>query len=179
MQLSQYSTQSVHVKEDVHKTQAPQVPVQEAQKPLVQEQEPPLSDAPKHSPAPILKGGQSLVAREEKIEYRDQDGNLLDPEQVKELEGKVSFKTRYETRTRMVDKDGNVINAVDPDEPKTIAPPHPEGIDRETVNIKQNVEESAPAAQRDISADESKEESVEKSKTGDAKPASEVNEATA
>lgn len=180
--FSQYSTQSVHIKEDVHKTSAPKVPVQapgEAQKPLVPEQEPPLSEAPLHSPAPALKAGQSLVAREEKIEYRDQDGNILDPEQVKSLEGKVSFKTRYETRTRMVDAQGNVINPV-PGEPESIAPPHPDvdNVDRETINV-HHLEESAPASQKDISADESKEESVEKSKTGDAKPASEALEATA
>lgn len=79
----------------------------------------------------------------------------------------------------MVDAQGNVINPV-PGEPASIAPPHPDvdNVDRETVNVQQ-VEESAPASQEDISADESKEESVEKSRTGDAKPASEVNEATA
>lgn len=41
---------------------------------------------------------------EEKVEYRDEDGNLLDEAQVAALEGKVSFSTRYETRTRMVDQ---------------------------------------------------------------------------
>jgi dolichyl-phosphate-mannose-protein mannosyltransferase len=46
---------------------------------------------------------------EEKIEYRDEEGRLLDPEQVKALEGKVSFSTRYETRTRLVDAQGNEI----------------------------------------------------------------------
>lgn len=46
---------------------------------------------------------------EEKIEYRDEAGNLLDPAQVQALEGKVSFSTRYETRTRLVDREGNEI----------------------------------------------------------------------
>ncbi len=45
------------------------------------------------------------------MEYRDQDGNLLNEEQVKALEGKVEFKTRYETRTRVVDAYGNEIVA--------------------------------------------------------------------
>lgn len=50
---------------------------------------------------------------EEKIEYRDEEGNLLDDEQVRALEGKVSFSTRYETRTRLVDEKGNELyNAV-------------------------------------------------------------------
>jgi len=47
---------------------------------------------------------------EEKIEYRDENGQLLDESQVKELEGKVSFSTRYETRTRLVDPQGNEID---------------------------------------------------------------------
>lgn len=53
--------------------------------------------------------GQRVLSREERVEYRDQDGNLLDPEQVKALEGKVEFRTRYETRTRIVDAYGNEI----------------------------------------------------------------------
>ena len=46
---------------------------------------------------------------EEKIEYRDEDGNLLDEDQVRALEGKISFSTRYETRTRLVDEAGNEV----------------------------------------------------------------------
>ena len=46
---------------------------------------------------------------EEKIEYRDEEGNLLNEEQVKALEGKVSFSTRYETRTRLVDEYGREV----------------------------------------------------------------------
>lgn len=140
-----------------------------------------MSEAPAHSPVPALKAGQSLVAREEKIEYRDQDGNLLDPEQVKSLEGKVSFQTRYETRTRMVDAQGNVINPL-PGEPESIppvAPPHPDvnNVDQETIKV-QHLEGPGPAIQKDINADMSKEESLEEAKTPDAKPAGEVNAAT-
>ena len=47
---------------------------------------------------------------EEKVEFRDENGNLLNEEQVKAMEGKVSFSTRYETRTRLVDQDGNEIH---------------------------------------------------------------------
>lgn len=46
---------------------------------------------------------------EQKIEYRDEKGNVLDPAVVKQLEGKVSFSTRYETRTRLIDDDGNAV----------------------------------------------------------------------
>lgn len=50
-----------------------------------------------------------LVNVEEKIEYRDESGNILNEDQVKALEGKVSFSTKYETRTRLIDDNGNEI----------------------------------------------------------------------
>ena len=130
------------------------------------------------SPPPALPSSHSVLSREEKVEYRDQDGNLLDPEEVKSLEGKVSFKTRYETRTRMVDAQGNEIYVEDPVQ---VAPPHPdvEGADPETVGIPERNVQERPASQREVQADESKEESIAKSDTGAAKPASEGNEATA
>jgi dolichyl-phosphate-mannose-protein mannosyltransferase len=125
-----------------------------------------------------LPASHSIVSREEKVEYRDQDGNLLDPEQVKSLEGKVSFKTRYETRTRMVDAQGNEI--LMEAEEAGVAPPHPdvEGVDRETVGIPEPDVQGKPASQRDVKADESKEDSIAKSDASAAKPASEGNEAT-
>lgn len=111
------------------------------------------------------------MSREERVEYRDQDGNLLDAEQVKALEGKVEFKTRYETRTRVVDADGNEVNdAAFGNQP--VAPPHPdvEGADQST---RQRSEEDAPK-----SADKSKDGDIEAERSK-AKPASEGNEATA
>ncbi|KAH9818536.1 glycosyltransferase family 39 protein, partial [Teratosphaeria destructans] len=64
-------------------------------------------------PAPTAQAAQQILASggltEEKIEYRDEAGNLLNPDQVKALEGKVSFSTRYETRTRLVDSVGNEL----------------------------------------------------------------------
>jgi len=117
------------------------------------------------------------VSREEKVEFRDQDGNLLDPEQVKALEGKVSFQTRYETRTRLVDAQGNEIPMP---EGAGVAPPHPdvEGVDRETVGIPEPAAQDKPADQKNVQADESKEEIIAKSDKAAAKPASEGNEAT-
>ena len=139
-----------------------------------------MSEAPAAlvSPPPNAAQQHSVISREEKVEYRDQDGNLLDPEQVKALEGKVSFKTRYETRTRMVDANGNEIPQP---EDAGVAPPHPdvEGADRETVGIPEPEIQGKPAAQKEVKADESKEESVARSDAGAAKPASEGNEATA
>ncbi len=44
----------------------------------------PLHDV---TPSPELSSdGSKIISREEKIEYRDQDGNLLDEEQVAALE---------------------------------------------------------------------------------------------
>jgi dolichyl-phosphate-mannose-protein mannosyltransferase len=51
-----------------------------------------------------------IVSKEERVEYRDENGRVLDEEEVKALAGKVSFKTRYETRTRIVDAQGNEVH---------------------------------------------------------------------
>lgn len=78
----------------------------------------------------------------------------------------------------MVDAQGNEIPMP---EDAGVAPPHPDvdGVDRETVGIPEPEVKDAPAAQREVKADESKEDSIAKSDTGAAKPASEGNEATA
>jgi len=176
----------------VHKTDSPliptdapaphaQAPAGEQQQPLVEQGRAHISEAPEAvvSPPPLAPG-QSILSREEKIEYRDQDGNLLDPEQVKALEGKVSFQTRYETRTRMVDAQGNEVN-IPEDSGAGVAPPHPDvdGADSSTAGKPEQDVQDKPVAQRAVEADESKEESVAKSDKSAAKPASEGNEATA
>lgn len=139
-----------------------------------------MSAPPAEASPPPLAPGQSILSKEEKVEYRDEDGNLLDEEQVKALEGKVSFKTRYETRTRLVDAQGNEINSP-AEEPVAVAPPHPdvEGVDSSTLAKTAPESQDSPAVQIDVEADESKEESIAKSDAGAAKPASESIEATA
>lgn len=129
------------------------------------------------SQAPIVPGN---VIREEKVEYRDQDGNILNEEQVKALEGKVSFSTKYETRTRILDAQGNEIanSVLGSSEDSSIAPPHPEA-ERipETKGIPEDEGRDSPAS---VSPEEDlmKEKSVEESDSGAAKPASEAQEAT-
>ena len=116
---------------------------------------------------------EPAVHREEKVEYRDQDGNLLDPEQVSELEGKVSFRTKYETKTRIVDAAGNEID----DSPS--APPHPD-VDREpdtAPNQDENDKRERPAT-ASPEKDVGKEKSVEKAKGGKPAPGSEPKDAT-
>lgn len=129
-----------------------------------------VSDAPQAPP------GHEIVAEEERVEYRDQDGNLLDEAQVKELEGKVEFKTRYETRTRVVDADGNEVYVdVDPGEVQEVAPPHPdvEGVDPNTQK-QQQVRLDDPIVGEAAASVEGEREREGK----EARPASEGSEAT-
>lgn len=57
----------------------------------------------------IDEQGYQILSKEEKVEYRDENGNVLDPAQVEALRGQVEFSTRYETRTRLVDGAGNEL----------------------------------------------------------------------
>lgn len=155
---------------------APEAKVQEqAQQPVVEKEQPVVSEAPVYSEAPVGGASHSVLSREERVEYRDQDGNLLDEEQVKALSGKVSFQTRYETRTRVVDAAGVEIQDEAP-----VAPPHPDvdNVDRETVGIPEKEAEAAPASQSEAEEDLVKEASIENAKKGEAKPASDAPEPT-
>ncbi|KAF8419734.1 Dolichyl-phosphate-mannose-protein mannosyltransferase-domain-containing protein [Tirmania nivea] len=76
-----------------------------------------------------------IIKREEHVEYRDQDGNLLNEEQIKELEGKVEFKTRYETKTRLLDQDGNELPEgyqIENGDILEVVEPAPRGVNEET-----------------------------------------------
>lgn len=121
---------------------------------------------------------EPAVQKEEKIEYRDQNGNLLDSDQVAELEGKVSFQTKYETRTRLVDAAGNEVGDASAGA-EGFAPPHPD-VDREPETAPNQEEDD----KRDYPAtaspekDVGREQSVEKGKGGKPKPASEPKDAT-
>lgn len=136
---------------------------------------PAVNDNAGISGAPEAPPGHQVVAQEERVEFRDQDGNLLNEEQVKELEGKVEFKTRYETRTRVIDADGNEVHVEGEGEQRAaeeVAPPHPdvEGVDPNTKNIRLDDPIPKEAAQ----SVEGEREKVGK----EAKPGSEGSEAT-
>ncbi|KAF3006948.1 hypothetical protein E8E14_002058 [Neopestalotiopsis sp. 37M] len=145
--------------------QQAQQPIQEA--PNGAEGAAGISGAPQFEPQ-----GQRVIAREEHVEYRDAEGNLLNEEQIAELSGKVEFKTRYETRTRVVDSDGNEV----PNAEVPVAPPHPdvEGPDSSTKKSPEAPVEDAEAQPVIQSRDGEKEKEAEKPK-----PASEGNDATA
>ncbi|KAK4188967.1 Dolichyl-phosphate-mannose-protein mannosyltransferase-domain-containing protein [Podospora australis] len=141
---------------------------EQAQVPIVVKEQP----KEKVSGAPVLPN-ERVVHKEERVEYRDQDGNILNEEQVKALEGKVEFKTRYETRTRVIDDAGNEVYLhAEEESPVPVAPPHPdvEGVDRETKRLVPD--EPIPAAQESVEGQKEAQEKVPK-------PASEGNEATA
>ena len=125
-------------------------------------------DALVTSGAPIVE--QKVIGREERVEYRDQDGNLLNDEQVAALmkEGSATFETKYETRTRLVDAAGNEIQGEE-----AIAPEHPdaEGASPETKKGPEG--EGAQPLQAQVPSG-----SESKKRDSQAKPASEANEAT-
>ena len=121
---------------------------------------------------------EASIRREEKVEYRDQDGNLLNEEQVSALQGKVSFQTRYETRTRIIDAAGNEI-ADGSAGAEGFAPPHPD-VDREPETIVDAAggdgrKYPATASPED---DIGKEKSVEKANENKPRPGSENRKAT-
>ena len=109
-----------------------------------------------------------VIGREEKIEYRDQDGNLLDEDEVEALkaEGKAKFETKYETKTRLVDEQGNEIQ-------QPLAPEHPdvEGQNPDTRGVPESQANNQPAPAQ---AGSSKKGEDQK----EAKPASDASEAT-
>jgi len=113
---------------------------------------------------------QVIIGREERIEYRDQNGNLLDKAQVAELEkeGKVSFEYKYETRTRVVDAAGNELPASE-----AVAPEHPdvEGQNPDTKGVPESEGQSEPAEAPIPSI-----AAVNKEEDGQPKPAGDANE---
>lgn len=136
--------------------------------------------APPQEPPPNLP----IVSKEERIEYRDENGRILDEDEVSALAGKVSFKTRYETRTRVVNAEGEeiyegLVEAHEGAEEAGVAPPHPdvEGRNPETQEAGEVVEPSEVPPTVEVVEDQIKEQSIEAQKN-DAKPASEQQAAT-
>ncbi len=176
MQLSQYAIASPNAGSAEH-TGSPVMPPQaEGQAGEQVGDQKPLTDA---NVTPQPAADPSVLSREERVEYRDQDGNLLDDEQVSALQGKVSFQTRYETRTRVVDAAGNEI-ADGAAGAEGFAPPHPdvEGRNPETAGDGKEGEAREQPATASVGDDVGKEKKVEKGKGGKPRPASEGNEAT-
>lgn len=124
---------------------------------------PPVADDPQKEVV-VTPGVAGDSYTEEKVEYRDEDGNLLDEEQVAALEGKVSFSTRYETRTRMIDQYGNEIdeNGMFVEQGEDVeAGTRADGIDPETIGrLDIGDEKTVPASNVAVDGDLAKESSV-------------------
>lgn len=135
---------------------------------------PSVGPTPTASPAAGSAGaltsgvGVSVLGQEEKVEYRDEQGNLLNDEQVQALvkEGKATFHTKYETRTRLVDELGNEV-------PEGFAPAHPDvqGQNPDTKGMPEEKGKSQPAQANAGS-------SLKKDQFYPPKPASDAKEAT-
>lgn len=76
-------------------------------------------DEAKVTPVQAKESELKLLNKQEKVEYRDSDGNILDPALVSAMadEGKVTFQTRRETKIRKVDAEGNEVVELVQDEP--------------------------------------------------------------
>lgn len=141
--------------------------VQAAGAPPVKAQEPEVPQEQDQAAVtePKLSGS---VAR---VEYRDQNGNVLDDSLVSSLraEGKVKFETRYESKRL---ENAQEIPIVD----GQLAPPHPDvqGQNPETGSkLEDSIAPESPASVAD-----GNESSVEQPIEPIASPASEGNEAT-
>ena len=152
LQYSQYATEVVSPGV-AQPTTAPAVPVAPPVGGQQQKPPPPVDHAQQPSQAQAEEGQvtpqakvENIVGREERVEYRDQHGNILDDEQVASLQkaGSVSFSTRYETRTRLIDKEGNEIAGIGLE---PLAPDHPdvEGQNPDTKGPSGDDASSAPA----------------------------------
>lgn len=151
------------------KSQAPVPPIQN-QKPIGDN---PDSQQQFVTPQPVDSGNR-IIGREERIEYRDEDGNLLDPEEVAKLqqEGKVSLQTKYQTQTRVIDANGNEIIKAD----QQHAPPHPD-VEGQNPETNRNGEETA-ARNEPASAAGSEKSIYDEKEASAPKPASENQGAT-
>lgn len=93
---------------------------------------------------------------EEKVEYRDQNGKIMNEEEVKALEGKVSFSTRYETRTRVLDADGKQLAEGLVEEESPVAA-KPDGEEQATAKAPEDAAITKPAKNEIVNEDLHKE----------------------
>lgn len=139
---------------------------------------------PQAQGAPI--DGQQVVGSEERVEYRDQDGNLLDADEVAQLmeEGLASFSTKYETETKLVDQFGNIIPDSEKSlyesgsaaaKPESVAPEHPD-VEGQNPDTKGATNANSKPAAAEIVAEPAANEAE---KSPEAEPESDSVEATA
>lgn len=150
-------------------------PVQQAQveQPQVQQQEQQQqqADAAEEQEQAAVTSPK-LAGTMARVEYRDQNGNILDENLVASLraDGKVKFETRWEPNSRL--ENAHEIPIVD-GQLAPQAPPHP---DVEGQNPETNGEPVPPESPASVV--EGNERSAEVDSSPEAKPASELYEAT-
>ena len=157
--------------------QAPPVQAPPAQEPLVQEpvqQEPPKEEVPQEEePAPSVtpEAQPSLKGKKARVEYRDENGNVLPESLVSSLRKneKVKFETRFEYRSRLAN--GHEVDVVD----GKVAPPHPDVEGQNPQTVQDDERRPVEDVQAPVPGDG---KSSEESNSPEAKPASEGNEAT-
>lgn len=166
-QYSQYATQSPNA--NVLPTGAPTSSIATPVEPAEEQKSESAATSAAANVTP--QADTEVVHVEEKTEYRDQFGNLLDDEQVRALSESpgVSFATKYETRTRLVDMAGNFLGFEGEDE--SVAPHHPdvEGGNPETGKPDELPTKDQPAT-ADAKKDTEKERSVEEEQKHGGKP---------
>lgn len=157
-------------KSDVLPTEAAQLPPQ-APRGQGQDSEPQAEDNQGQGEDAAVTS-LKLAGSKARVEYRDQEGNILPEDLVSSLreEGKVKFETRWESKSRL--QNAQEIPIVD----GQLAPPHPdvEGQNPETGG---SPEDSVPP-ESPASVAQGNERSAEQAKSPEAKPASEGNQAT-
>ena len=157
--------------------QAPPMQAPPAQEPLVQEpvqQEPPKEEVPQEEePAPSVtpEAQPSLKGKKARVEYRDENGNVLPESLVSSLRQneKVKFETRFEYRSRLAN--GHEVDVVD----GKVAPPHPDVEGQNPQTVQDDERRPVEDVQAPVPGDG---KSSEESNPPEAKPASEGNEAT-
>ena len=132
--------------------------------------DPKADEKAREAVSPLVAQPQKIVY-DDKVEYRDAEGNAINEAQAKELEAKASFTTKYETKTRILDADGHVIMV----DGSGVAPPP--NVDPGTKGIpEKDARDSPPSVSPE--SDIKNERSIEKEDAGKPKPGSEANEAT-
>ncbi|KAH2979377.1 hypothetical protein KXV25_003812 [Aspergillus fumigatus] len=178
--LGQYVTQFLNANPIASSTPSAQVnPVPELPVQNSPVKEPPVAPPQQHhqevhkeaQEASVTSQAQQPRGTMARVEYRDQHGNVLDEALVASLarEGKVSFETRHETRTRL--EHAHEVEMID----GRIAPPHPdvEGQNPETVKDQEHQAAGDSPASAAVG-----ERSVKEPSSPEPKPASEAKEAT-
>ncbi|EQL36565.1 dolichyl-phosphate-mannose-protein mannosyltransferase [Blastomyces dermatitidis ATCC 26199] len=172
--LAQYETPMKFVNGTAQLLHATPTPVPQQPQQQQQEQQQKVAKlAEEGGKAAVVTPGQKLVSTQlESVVYRDQDGNILNDEEVAVLgrDGNVSFETRYETKTRIIDGHGREVGGEQP------APHHPdaEGQNPETAGKGGGAGDAPVDKPASVLGDE---KSVERDERKP-KPASEGNEAT-